>query len=124
MRQCIDWLLRPEVRAETQEEDEVAGAHPSAVIRYKNRGATGKPAEAADLSSEIEEEEGAQSLYECPDGSRIAKSEFLHRRLDHSLGRRALPTGPGAQRPAANLAADPGAPQHFGWYPRPATGTA
>ena len=93
MRQCIDRLLGPEVRAETQEEDEVAGAHPSAVICYKNRGATGKAAEAADLSSEIEEEEGAQSLYECPYGSRIAKFEFFHRRLDHSLGRSALPNG-------------------------------
>jgi hypothetical protein len=105
MRQCIDWLLRPEVRAETQEEDEVAGAHPSAVIRYKNRGATGKAAETADLSSEIEEEEGAQSLYECPDGSRIAKSEFFHRRLDRSLGRKELPNGSafsGRRRSASN----------------------
>ena len=101
MRQCIDRLLGPEVRAETQEEDEVAGAHPSAVIRYKNRGATGKAAETPDLSSEIEEEEGAQSLYECPDGSRIAKSKFFHRRLDHSLGQRAPPNGLGAKLPAA-----------------------
>ena len=93
MRQCIDRLLGPEVRAETQEEDEVAGAHPSAVICYKNRGATGKAVKAADLSSKIEEEEGAQSLYECPDGSRIAKFEFFHRRLDHPLGRRPLPNG-------------------------------
>ena len=93
MRQCIARLLGPAVRAETQEEDEVAGAHPSAVIRYKNRGATGKAVKAADLSSEIEEEEGAQSLYECPYGSRIAKSEFFHRRLDHSLGRSAPSNG-------------------------------
>jgi len=93
MRQCIDRLLGPEVRAKTKKEDEVAGAHPSAVIRYKNRGATGKAAETPDLSSEIEEEEGTQNLYECPDGSRIAKFEFFHRRLDHSLGRRPLPNG-------------------------------
>ena len=91
MCQCIDRLLGPEVCAETQEEDEVAGAHSSTVIRYKNRGSTGNATEAADLSSEIPEAEGPQSLYEYPDGSRITKSEFFHRRLDRSLGRRELP---------------------------------
>ena len=116
MRQCIDWLLGPEVRAETQEEDEVAGAHPSAVIRYKNRGATGKAAETPDLSSEIEEEEGAQSLYECPDGARIAKSEFFHRRLDHSLGRRALPNGLSAQLQAVHFTGAARPPRPYARY--------